>query len=106
MFVLIASLAFIPLILLAFGLGFWVSVFALYFAWQKGPVFYLNRSFFICGAVVSVVFWLGVFLPAFGALVSPYGMGALERLLLYVMLIGATPVAAVPTLFLCGPGKR
>ena len=106
MFVLIASLAFIPIILLVFGLGFWISVFALYFAWQKGSVFYLNRSFFVCGFVVCVVVWLWVCLPAFGALVSPYAMRAFEKLLLYVMLIGATSVAAVPALFLCGLGKR
>ena len=100
----------LPFILAAFLVGLLFSVFTLYRAWGMAPIckkpFGTAANIFICflGITLGVLAWISVFLPLL------YGVNiwtdGIPLLLLYVLLVGATPIAALPAILLYGPGKK
>ena len=94
-------------LLFALCAGFWCSIFALYIGWCSGPK--LNQNNVICflGIAIGVFLWISLFLPLLNEQnCSANNCSDYSNLLMYVSLVGATPLAAFPAIFLYGPGKK
>ena len=96
----------LPPLLFALCTGFSCSVFALYIGWSFGPIVNQNNVICFLGIALGVSLWIVMLLPLFEVSISANNLEDLERFLLYLVLFGATPLAAFPALFLFGPGKK
>ena len=101
-------MAVMILIFLLMVVGFCVtlatSLLILYLGWRVGPWFRNDAVFCFLMIVFGVSLWVVVLSLLFDPMV---GTGADFVLwLIYSALVGATPLAAFPGLFLCGSGKR
>ena len=92
--------------LIAFFGGFWCSVLAIYLGWRIGPKRNKNNVICFLGIALGVSLWIVMLLPLFEVSISANNLDDFERFLLYLVLFGATPLAAFPALFLFGPGKK
>ena len=80
------------------------SLLSVYLGWRVGPWFRNDAVFCFLMIVFGVSLWVVVLSLLFGPMV---GTGTDFVLwLIYSALVGATPLAAFPGLFLCGSGKR
>ena len=93
-------------ILLALLLGLSVSIFSLFWGWRNGPKLSKNIPICVLGIAFGVCLWSVMVLPLFEVSISANNLDDFERFLLYMVLFGATPLAAFPALFLFGPGKK
>ena len=96
----------LPPLLFALCTGFSCSAFALYIGWSFGPIVNQNNVICFLGIALGVSLWIVMLLPLFEVSISANNLDDLERFLLYLVLFGATPLAAFPALFLFGPGKK
>ena len=93
-------------IFLALLLGLSVSILSLFLGWRFGPKLSKNVPICVLSIAFGVFLWIVMVLPLFEVSVSANNLDDFERYLLYMMLFGATPLAAFPALFLFGPGKK
>ena len=74
--------------------------------WRNGAKLSNNIPICVLGIAFGVFLWTVMVLPLFEVSVSANNLDDFEGLLLYMVLYGATPLAAFPALFLFGPGKK
>ena len=60
----------------------------------------------VLGSTIVFFLWIAIVLPLFEVSVGANNLNDLDKLFLYLLLYGATPLAAFPALFLFGPGKK
>ena len=101
------SIIVVPPMLVAFFIGFWLSLFAIYLGWRMGPKRDENHVICFLGIALGVFLWVVLFLPLLNTVnVSANDLSDYPKLLLYLSLVGATPSAAFPAIILFGPGKK
>ncbi len=101
------ALIVIPLIVWAFGSGVIFSLSCLYLVWRRGPKRSKNNLACFLVAVLGIFLWIALLLPLTATSVSANNLDELPRFLLSVVLVGATPLAALPAVFLYGgSGKK
>ena len=100
------ALIVLPQMLAALLLGFLFSVFSLFWAWQNGPKLGKNSMICFIGIVLGIFLWIAIILPLFEVSVGANNLDELDKLLLYLVIFGATPSAAFPALLLYGPSKK
>ncbi len=100
----------LPFILDAFFGGLLFSVFCLSWAWRMAPIcgspLGSIPKIIIClfGIALEVFLWISLFLPLLkGTSICQAGIA---RFLLYLSLVGATPIAGFPAILIYGPGKK
>ena len=93
-------------VLFALGLGILLSLIALYFIGRKKPKLGKNNLACFLGICFGVFVWtlLVALIPT--GVVSSLNMEGFSAYLLCTFLLGLTPVASLPALMLCGPGKK
>ncbi len=92
--------------LLALLLGLSVSILSLFLGWRFGPMLSKNIPICVLGIAFGVFLWIAMVLPLFEVSISANNLDDFGRFLLYILLFGATPLAAFPALFLFGPSKK
>ena len=102
MFFLLISLPILGALLLSLL----VSMFSLFWGWRNGPKLSKNIPICVLGIAFGVFLWTVMVLPLFEVSVNANNLDDFEGLLLYMVLYGATPLAAFPALFLFGPRKK
>ena len=93
-------------LLFAVGSGLGLSIFAIWFFGRKNPWFGKNNLACFLGICLGAFIW--VLLIALVP-VGPIGlndMSGYPALLLKALMIGLTPVSALPALMAYGPGKK
>ncbi len=101
------ALIVIPLIVWAFGSGVIFSLSCLYLVWRRVPKRSKNNLACFLVAVLGIFLWIALLLPLTATSVSANNLDELPRFLLSVVLVGATPLAALPAVFLYGgSGKK
>ena len=101
------SVFMLPPLLFALCSGFWCSVFALYIGWTLGPKLNQNNEICFLGIALGVFLWISLFLPLLNEQnCSANNCSDYPKLLMYMSLVGATPLAAFPAILLYGPGKK
>ena len=101
------ALIVIPLMLGAFGSGVVISLFSLYLGWRTGPRISKNNLICFLGAALGVFLWVTLLLPFIDTSLTANNLDELPKFLLSLVLIGATPLAALPAiLFYGGSGKK
>lgn len=101
------ALIVIPLIVWAFGSGVIFSLSCLYLGWRWWPKRSKNNLACFLVAVLGIFLWIALLLPLTATSVSANNLDELPRFLLSVVLVGATPLAALPAVFLYGgSGKK
>ena len=93
-------------VLIAFGLGILVSVVALYFIGRIEPRRVKNGLACFLGIILGVCVWLVLVSLIPVGEVSARSFEGYPALLRSSFLVGLTPVAACPAIFLYGPGKK
>ena len=93
-------------ILVAIGVGLALSVLALWFFAQKKPWFGKNKLACFLGICLGAFIWvLLIALVPVGS-VGANNMEGYPALLLKALMLGMTPVSALPALMAYGPGKK
>ena len=101
------ALIVITLILGAFSSGVVISLFSLYLGWTMGPRLSKNNLICFLGAALGVFLWVTLLLPFIDTSLTANNLDKLPTFLLSLVLIGATPLAALPAiLFYGGSGKK
>ena len=93
-------------LLVAIGVGLALSVLALWFFAQKKPWFGKNNLASFLGISLGAFIWvLLIALIPVGS-VGTNNMEGYPALLLKALMLGMTPVSALPALMAYGPGKK
>ena len=93
-------------LLLAVGNGLALSILSLRFFAQKKPWFDKNNLLCFLGICLGTFIWvLLIALIPLGA-VNANNMEGYPALLLKALMLGMTPVSALPALMAYGPGKK
>ena len=93
-------------LLVAIGVGLALSVLALWFFAQKKPWFGKNDLACFVGICLGAFIWvLLIALVPVGS-VGANNMEGYPALLLKALMLGMTPVSALPALMAYGPGKK
>jgi len=93
-------------LLVAIGVGLALSVLALWFFAQKKPWFGKNNLACFLGICLGAFIWvLLIALVPVGS-VGANNMEGYPALLLKALMLGMTPVSALPALMAYGPGKK
>ena len=100
------ALIFLAPILGALLLGLSVSMFSLFWGWRNGPKLSKNIHICVLGIAFGIFLWIAIVLPLFEVSFGANNLDELDKFLVYIVLFGATPLAAFPALFLFGPGKK
>ena len=87
-------------------LGFAFSLAALYLGGRMKPVIGQNNLICLFGISLCTFLWIALILPFFNISVATNNLEDFPRLMLFLFLLGFTPVAALPSLILYGPGKH
>ena len=102
---MLAIFVLVPLVF-AFGNGLALSILALRFFAQKKPWFGKNNLACFLGVCLGTFIWvLLIALIPVGS-VGSNNMEGYPALLLKALMLGMTPVSAVPALMAYGPGKK
>ena len=102
---MLALFVLIP-VLFVLGLGLLLSVPGLYFVGRRKSRLGRNDLAFFLGIALGVFIWVVLItsIPIGGT--SANNMDGFPAVLLGILLVGATPMAALPALMLYGPGKK
>ena len=93
-------------LLVAIGVGLALSALALWFFAQKKPRFGKNNLACFLGICLGAFIWvLLIALVPVGS-VGANNMEGYPALLLKALMLGMTPVSALPALMAYGPGKK
>ena len=93
-------------LLVAMGVGLALSVLALWFLAQKKPWFGKSNLACFLGICLGAFIWvLLIALVPVGS-VGANNMEGYPALLLKALMLGMTPVSALPALMAYGPGKK
>ena len=102
---MLAVVLLAPLLVLV-GNGLALAILVLRFFAKKKPWFSGNKLACFLGVCLSAFVWvlLIALIP-----VGPVGLNNMEgypALLLKALMVGMTPVSAIPAIMACGPGKK
>ena len=102
---MLALFVLIP-VLFVLGLGLLLSVSGLYFVGRRKSRLGRNDLACFLGIALGVFIWVVIItsIPIGGT--SANNMDGFPAVLLGILLVGATPMAALPALMLYGPGKK
>ena len=96
----------VPLMFYCLCSGFAFSLVALYLGGRMKPVIGKNNLICLFGISLCIFLWIALILPFFSISVSTNNLDDFPKLLLFLFILGFTPVAALPSLILYGPGKH
>ena len=93
-------------VLIAFGLGILISIFALYSIGRIGPKRVKSSLACFLGIILGIFIWLILVSLIPVGEVSARSFEGYPALLWSSLLVGLTPIAALPALIIYGPGKK
>jgi len=102
---MLAVILLTPL-LFAVGTGLGPSILVLWFFAQKKPWFSKNNLACFLGICLGALIWVLLITLIPVGPVGPYNMEGYPAALLKALMLGMTPVSALPALMAYGPGKK
>ena len=102
---MLALFVLIP-VLFVLGLGLLLSVSGLYFVGRRKSRLGRNDLACFLGIALGVFIWVVIITSISIGGTSANNMDGFPEVLLRILLVGATPMAALPALMLYGPGKK